>query len=62
MTDRANRLGVVGLRPREVHVTLTADQVTMLQMIITDWVPGRTNVERLRALTIRKILGEAGRG
>ena len=62
MDERIPRNGVVGILPREVRVTLTADQVNMVQMIITDWVSGRTNVERLRALTIRKILGEADRG
>jgi hypothetical protein len=61
MDKYPTRIGVVGLIPREVHVILTADQVKMLQEIITYWVPGRGNVDRLRALTIRTILGEADR-
>ena len=57
------RLGVIGLVPRAVQLTLTFDQVTEMQKIITEWVviAHPSEVERGRALTIRKILGEASR-
>ena len=57
------RLGVVGLLPRQVHVTLTARQVTEMQKIITEWlvIAHPSGVERDSALTIRKFLGEASR-